>query len=515
MVAGRPPAAGCGGCRIGRADIERVRRAGGLRVGRPPIMPEVAARRGGIRHWAVRCRLVAAAGCRLRATLRPPGTAARRSTGVNAFTKAGLRPKTSSPAARWQTLRAENRQQQRGQERVMTTSCVQVPPATEPQVASPASLARAAMLHLAQRRIPPTPSNYQRAWVAVGGPDAVPSPEFDLEMRRAARLNVELTELVRALCDTVTALADDDRWVGGQMAALRELLAGDLEYVSVAEVRGLLGQAAKLQRGIAEQRRAAMAQLKATLVELMALMGGVLDSTDRFGDRINAHAAEIGAVSTLTGLSTTVQRLLEDARDMKSMVDTSRTGLQRSQENADALAREVARLEEQLASASAEVTTDHLTRAMNRRGLDLAYRDMRAQATQSGRSMSLSLIDVDNFKKLNDALGHHAGDDALKQLAQVLKDRLRPNDVVARYGGEEFVILLAGADVAIAQQAMVRVQRELTAHVFMDHPEHRFITFSAGVTEVRPEDALEDAVLRADTAMYRAKRDGKNCVRAG
>lgn len=150
---------------------------------------------------------------------------------------------------------------------------------------------------------------------------------------------MELTELVRALCDTVTALADDDRWVGGQMAALRELLAGDLEYVSVAEVRGLLGQAAKLQRGIAEQRRAAMAQLKATLVELMALMGGVLDSTDRFGDRINAHAAEIGAVSTLTGLSTTVQRLLEDARDMKSMVDTSRTGLQRSQENADALAR--------------------------------------------------------------------------------------------------------------------------------------------------------------------------------
>ena len=75
-------------------------------------------------------------------------------------------------------------------------------------------------------------------------------------------------------------------------------------------------------------------------------------------------------------------------------------------------------------------------------------------------------------------------------------------------------MLLAGADVAVAQQAMVRMQRELTAHVFMDHPERRFITFSAGVTQVQPDDALEAAVLRADTAMYHAKRDGKNSVRA-
>jgi diguanylate cyclase len=86
---------------------------------------------------------------------------------------------------------------------------------------------------------------------------------------------------------------------------------------------------------------------------------------------------------------------------------------------------------------------------------------------------------------------------------------------VARYGGEEFVILLPGANLSDAQETIVRTQRELTTHVFMYDEQRRFITFSGGVTEVRPEDTLESAVARADDAMYRAKHDGKNCVRAG
>ena len=123
------------------------------------------------------------------------------------------------------------------------------------------------------------------------------------------------------------------------------------------------------------------------------------------------------------------------------------------------------------------------------------------------------MIDVDDFKALNDALGHQAGDDALRHLSLMLKDRLRPNDGVARYGGEEFVILLPGANLSDAQATLVRLQRELTRHVFMHDERRRFITFSGGVTSVRYDDSMATALARADDAMYRAKREGKNCVR--
>jgi len=89
---------------------------------------------------------------------------------------------------------------------------------------------------------------------------------------------------------------------------------------------------------------------------------------------------------------------------------------------------------------------------------------------------------------------------------------MRAGDTVARYGGEEFVILMPGLDLDAAQLLLLRAQRALTREVFM-HEDHRIlITFSAGVTGVRIEDTLDIALLRADTGMYQAKRDGKNRV---
>lgn len=408
----------------------------------------------------------------------------------------------------------------------MTTSVEQEPhaaevheqPAREAAVghsASAVALARAAMLNLAHHRLPPTPANYARAWQAVGGGDCDAPGAAGRELHQAERLTVELTEMIRTLCDTISALAEDDRWVSGHVGALREMLAGEIEYVTVSELRGLLGQTAHLQRSIADGRRESLAQLKSALMDLMAMMGGLLDTSERFNDRITEHAQEIGTASSVSGLSSSVQRLLDDARNMKGVVDESREGLKRSQANAEALAIEVARLEEQLATASADVTTDHLTKVANRRGLEDAFLRSSARARFSGQPLSVALIDVDDFKKLNDTLGHSAGDEALRQLAALLQAKLRPDDTVARFGGEEFVILLGGADVGAAQQTMLRMQRELTAHVFMGNQERRFITFSAGVTLVGPDDTLTSAVARADEAMYRAKRAGKNCVKAG
>jgi diguanylate cyclase len=380
-----------------------------------------------------------------------------------------------------------------------------------------ASVARAAMLYLAERKLAPTPENYTEAWIAVGGTGPAPG-EHDRtarKMRRAERLAAELTELVKTLCDTISTIAEDESWVRSQIDALRQILSGEVDHVSVSELRSLLAQTSEMQRRLAEHRRRALAQLKATLIELAGVLAGLVQSTGQYSDRINEHALDIEGASSIGSLSSTVQRLLDDTRDMKVNVEQSHAGLLRSQEVAVTLEREVSRLEHQLAAASAEMLTDHLTQTMNRRGLEEAFGRAQQRARATRQPLALALIDVDDFKKLNDALGHSAGDDALKHLALLLKERLRPTDEVARYGGEEFVILLPAANLSGAQDAMVRMQRELTRHVFMVDAERRFITFSAGVTAVRPEDSLLSAVTRADDAMYRAKREGKNCVRVG
>ncbi len=407
---------------------------------------------------------------------------------------------------------------------------------TTPATRAPAVIARTAMLDLAHRQLAPTPENYARAWAAAcgePGPESAPPASGVSEdpaapavtwpahldelrgARRSVRLAVELTEMIKALCDTVTVLAEDESWVKGQIDALRELLSGEIDHVSLSEFRGLLKQTAQMQRDIAESRRAGLRQLKSTISDLATMMAGLLDSTDQFGARISAHASEIEDAGSISSLSTTVGRLLADTREMKLSVEASRSDLGRSHVAATSLGREVARLEEELAAASAEMVTDHLTQTMNRRGLEEAFAGALARARVSGRSLSVSLIDVDNFKKLNDSLGHQGGDAALKHLATVLKQKLRPTDAVARYGGEEFAILLADADAEQARATMVRVQRDLSAHVFLHDQERRFITFSAGVTAVLDGDTLVSAVGRADDAMYQAKRDGKNCVRVG
>jgi len=174
--------------------------------------------------------------------------------------------------------------------------------------------------------------------------------------------------------------------------------------------------------------------------------------------------------------------------------------------------REVTRLQGELAQASELVRYDPLTGALNRKGMDEALESEVARARRQGGSLSLAMLDIDNFKKLNDSLGHAAGDAALMHLSQVTREAIRPQDALARYGGEEFVVLLPNTPIDDAVSAMVRVQRELTRQFFLHNNDKVLITFSCGVAELRNEETPYDALKRADEAMYLAKRAGKNRV---
>jgi diguanylate cyclase len=169
-------------------------------------------------------------------------------------------------------------------------------------------------------------------------------------------------------------------------------------------------------------------------------------------------------------------------------------------------------LEAELRHMSELVREDQLTGSLNRRGLDDVFDRETARADRRGTPLCVALLDLDDFKRLNDTHGHQAGDMALRHLVKIVKDELRSMDVIARFGGEEFVILLPETTLDAASQTMTRLQRELTKHFFLHENNKLLITFSAGVALRIPNETQEALIGRADKAMYTAKKTGKNRV---
>jgi diguanylate cyclase (GGDEF)-like protein len=163
-------------------------------------------------------------------------------------------------------------------------------------------------------------------------------------------------------------------------------------------------------------------------------------------------------------------------------------------------------------STERSAVTDGLTGLANHMHFLQAARRELLRSKRYHLPMAVVLVDLDNFKRLNDTYGHQAGDEALVHLARVIKKTLRPTDIVARYGGEEFVCVFSETDLPQAVEVMKRLQRELTKRFFLHNNERVLITFSAGVARREGDENQESLIVRADKAMYQAKLRGKNRV---
>jgi diguanylate cyclase len=279
----------------------------------------------------------------------------------------------------------------------------------------------------------------------------------------------------------------------------------------VRSAADLLADTRQRQQALQAERRAARDALKDLLGRMLGEVDQLGEHTDRFHQAVSGHADAIARADSLEGLATVVTAMLQDSRDVQSAVGRSQQRLQHDRDQADGLERRVRELEAELRRLSDEVCTDALTQVANRRGLATAFAAEQARCQRADAApLAVALMDVDNFKKLNDTLGHAAGDVALKSLAAAVRERLRPVDHLARFGGEEFVVLMPATALDEARQALSRLQRELTASLFMHEGQDVFVTFSAGVTLWRDCETLETTLARADEALYEAKRTGKN-----
>jgi diguanylate cyclase len=391
---------------------------------------------------------------------------------------------------------------------------------------------------------------------AVAAQGATPERVLEIETlcvqaRRVFGHRHHLVEGLAALCQELTGslaeLAEDDSWVRGQCEVLQVHLglpgpAGDrapgdggtapaagsvaapADHPSTLTVRGVraartvLAETRDQQQRLRAQRLSARDALKQLIQSMLLEVGELGEQTGRFQVATARHVQAIAQADTLESLAGVVHALLDDARQVQSVVSRAQQRLLADRERAQELENRVRELEAEMRRLSEEVSTDALTQVANRRGLTLAFdaevaRNERQRAGAPGGPaplLAVALIDIDNFKKLNDTLGHAAGDVALKRLAAAVRERLRPADHLARFGGEEFVVLLPGTPVEEAQQALTRLQRSLTEALFLHDGHEVFVTFSAGVTAWRTGEALQPALERADEALYEAKRAGKN-----
>jgi diguanylate cyclase len=236
------------------------------------------------------------------------------------------------------------------------------------------------------------------------------------------------------------------------------------------------------------------------------------ESTGTYHDRIGACAQRIAEASDIGAIGPLLDEVMLETRSIQDKAKRSRDELIAAREQARAAEERIAKLQEDLDEASRLMRHDQLTGALNRRGLEEMFEAESARAQRRGSSLAVALLDIDNFKRLNDNFGHKVGDEALIHLARVVRQHLRPQDVLARYGGEEFVILLPETTPAEAYNALTRLQRELTREFFMTDQQKVIITFSAGLTLMRREESMQPALARADAAMYQAKQAGRNRV---
>jgi diguanylate cyclase len=335
-----------------------------------------------------------------------------------------------------------------------------------------------------------------------------------LEIRGEDQLGVQqgLLRLLHILVGNVAELVSGEDWLAGQMKVVEEMTSRPLAQTDIAHLerslREIVFKQGTLKRSLDEAKDA----LKTMVTTFIDRLGTMADSTGEYHDRVAGYATKIENASDLSEISDIIGAVMQDTRGVQFNLQRSRDELVQTQERVNEYQHRVSQLEQELASVSERMHEDHLTALPNRRGLARAFESESARSERRDEPLSLAVLDIDNFKNINDTLGHQTGDLALVHLARVVRQALRPSDVIARYGGEEFVILLGDTTAADAVNVMMRVQRELTKRFFMHNNERVLITFSAGVAQRSAGESQDDLVERADRALYRAKEAGKNRV---
>jgi diguanylate cyclase len=305
-------------------------------------------------------------------------------------------------------------------------------------------------------------------------------------------------------------LADDDAGRGPlaeRIETCRTALVGGVPPSDLSELSAAcLAEGRDVVAATAQQRLQRVQDsvaLVAALREVMATIGSEMSSMHT---SISQSTERFEAIGLLSNPQQIKARLVAEVLTLKQIaVKRRRTW----EETAKALVQRVETLEHDLSNVRSEATTDQLTGVANRRGFD---QTCERWVRTSRSAFVMAILDVDDFKSVNDLKGHAAGDELLRHVARQLARCFRESDVVARVGGDEFAVLAADLTLAQAERRIAGVLTQLAAGVSDGDGVAQQATLSCGIAEFSAGDTPASLYERADEAQYAAKKQGKNRV---
>lgn len=345
------------------------------------------------------------------------------------------------------------------------------------------------------------------------------------------------SSVARHIEDTLIGLLDDltlPERHRPQAEAMRDRLKNGLNWY---ELLPILDDLATLMLAITDSGQHEFEAYLQQLNERLEAFRNLQAASEGHADNSSAaRAMDTQIREQVDGLQTSVQEAA-DLNDLKQVLENHLEGLlgtmDQHQKQRDAreqevagrlksLAERVAHMEqealgyrEHLEEQRQKALIDPLTGLPNRAAWTERLEHEIAQWQQHGNTLSLAMLDLDHFKRINDNYGHLAGDKVLKIIATVLRKRMRGNDFIARFGGEEFVLLLPATPPAVGAKLLENLRASIEACPFHFKGERVTITISMGLAAFRPGEHSDLVLKRADQALYRAKNAGRNRVELG
>jgi diguanylate cyclase len=321
-----------------------------------------------------------------------------------------------------------------------------------------------------------------------------------------------MISLFKLLLKNVVGLLDDETWIKGQIASIENLLGASVTIKDLERTTENLKDVIFKQNILRTKLSDSKGKINNMLTTFVDQLNTVAHSTEHYRDNIGIFSLEMSKTEDPAELSKIIGKIQIETSKLEHEVIHSRDEIIAAHQQVKDAESFIKTLESKLEQMSELARVDQLTGSLNRRGMnDVMEREI-ARSIRRRTSLSIGLLDLDDFKKLNDRFGHQVGDQALIHLVEIIKQTLRTMDVIARFGGEEFIVVLPDTDIAQAEIAVTRIQRELTKQIFMANNMHILMTFSAGVAMLMVGEEQDSIIKRADAALYKAKALGKNRV---
>lgn len=248
--------------------------------------------------------------------------------------------------------------------------------------------------------------------------------------------------------------------------------------------------------------------------DIQNLVTKLAESAQTTGESANNYSSALDhwveQAGVVIGDNTALHEIMQSTSAMKDSVNNLKSSLDESQ-------KEIERLRSELSSVREEAITDSLTQMLNRNGFKSKLNEMLGDDGSIPEDVSLMVLDIDHFKRINDNFGHLFGDKVIQAVAKVISTNLRGDDLGVRYGGEEFLVYLPRTLLESAKALAEKIRHSIESSRIKNSITNDVIeriTISVGIASQKKGESLEQLIERADKALYESKGNGRNRVTA-